>query len=68
MNEDERLEQIRQVNEELMFLEISLSEVKHGTWDRGYIAVVERILTREQAIFNSLRRGMKQPAAQTATE
>jgi hypothetical protein len=56
---EEILEGITLVNQELQFLEISLTEIKQGSWDHGYIVVVERIIAREQAALEELKKGMR---------
>ncbi len=57
---EERLEQIRQVEHEIQYLNFRVMVPE--------LIILERILAREQAALDSLRRGMKLPAAQTATE
>ena len=57
---EERLEQIRQVEEEIQYLNFRVMAPE--------LDILERILAREQAALDSLRRGMKQPVALTATE
>jgi hypothetical protein len=55
---EKREEEISQVKQELMFLGMSLVDVKDGEWHEGYVAVVGRILARTEARLADLKRGM----------
>ena len=55
-----RQEEIRLINQQLQFLEISLSEVKRGSWDVGYVPAVESIITEKKAALAELQSGMKE--------
>jgi hypothetical protein len=55
-----RREELRLINQQLQFLEISLSEVEHGSWDVSYVPVVESIITERKTALVDLQRGMKE--------
>ncbi len=55
----ERLEQLRQVEEELQLIGILKCDIESGSWDEGYLKVVERVLAREESALAELKKGMR---------